>query len=214
MQKFASDSLIEFDRSHCSGNCRNLAGVDEAGRGPLAGPVVAAAVIFSKPADLPYLNDSKKLTEKRREALYERILESAWVGIGFASEAEIDEINIYQATILAMKRALDKLSRQQAPDLILVDGNMNLSLCAPSRSIVKGDQKSACIAAASIVAKVYRDAWMTEAETLYPGYGFSGHKGYGTKTHIEALRQKGPCPIHRKTFAPVREIYEARSTVV
>lgn len=214
MQNFAADSLIEFDRSHCSGGSRNLAGVDEAGRGPLAGPVVAAAVIFSKPADLPYLNDSKKLTEKRREALYERILENAWVGIGFASESEIDAVNIYQATILAMKRALEKLSRQQAPDFILVDGNMRLDLPAPYRSIVKGDQKSACIAAASIVAKVYRDAWMTEAEALYPGYGFAGHKGYGTKAHLDALKKMGPCPIHRRTFAPVRELNNVSDALV
>lgn len=212
MQQSIDQPLFAFDRTYYSESCRLIAGVDEVGRGPLAGPVVAAAVIFPEPISLPFLNDSKKLTAKKREALYEVIMAQACAAFGAATEAEIDSINIYQATRLAMKRALAKLSLK--PDFVLVDGNMKLDIDTRQEAIVKGDQKSACIAGASIIAKVHRDAWMSEADNTYPGYSFSKHKGYGTKVHLEALNRLGPSPIHRQSFAPVREAYEKNSSLV
>ncbi|MBO5129728.1 MAG: ribonuclease HII [Oscillospiraceae bacterium] len=176
-----------------------ICGVDEAGRGPLAGPVCAAAVILPAGEQLPGLNDSKKLTDKKRRELFPIIKEKAiaW-GIGFATHQEIDEINILQATYLAMERALEQLSVK--PDLALIDGNRAKDFGIPVQTVVKGDSLSANIAAASILAKVTRDDLMLEMAKEYPGYGFEVHKGYGTKAHYEALRAQGLCAIHRMTF--------------
>ena len=176
-----------------------VCGVDEAGRGPLAGPVCAAAVILPEHLQIPGLNDSKKLTDKKRRELFPVIQQQAIAhGIGLASEAEIDEINILQATFLAMRRALDQLSVR--PEIALIDGNRETDFGLPVKTVVKGDSLSANIAAASILAKVTRDNLMLEMAGKYPEYGFEIHKGYGTKAHYEALRTYGPCPIHRKTF--------------
>ncbi len=180
-------------------NLRLICGVDEAGRGPLAGPVCAAAVILPEHLEIPGLTDSKKLSDKKRRELFPIIQEQAVAyGIGLASEAEIDEINILQATFLAMRRALDQLSVK--PEIALIDGNRETDFGLPVKTVVKGDSLSANIAAASVLAKVTRDNIMVELAETYPEYGFEIHKGYGTKAHYEALRQYGPCPIHRKTF--------------
>ena len=180
-------------------NLHLVCGVDEAGRGPLAGPVCAAAVILPEHLQIPGLTDSKKLTDKKRRELFPLIQEQAVsYGIGFASEAEIDEKNILQATFLAMRRALDQLSVR--PELALIDGNRETDFGVPVKTVIKGDSLSANIAAASILAKVTRDDLMMEMAKLYPEYGFDIHKGYGTKAHYEALRCYGPCPIHRKSF--------------
>ncbi len=191
-------SLYEFDRSYRE---QLLCGVDEAGRGPLAGPVVAAAVILPLAPDgeIAGINDSKKLSEKKREALYDQIVAraTAW-SVGVASEQEIDALNILQATFLAMRRATAGLST--APRLVLVDGNQDPHLSFPSACVVKGDAKSANVAAASILAKVTRDLMMMQLAEEYPAYGFDQHKGYATKLHRERIEQYGPCPIHRKTF--------------
>ena len=176
-----------------------VCGVDEAGRGPLAGPVCAAAVILPRDLQIEGLNDSKKMTDKRRRALFDVITAQAVsYGIAFASEQEIDEINILQATFLAMRRALDQLSVR--PAIALIDGNRETDFGLPVRTIVKGDSLSANIAAASVLAKVTRDDFMLEQAQRYPQYGFDVHKGYGTRAHYEALRQYGPCPIHRRSF--------------
>ena len=176
-----------------------ICGVDEAGRGPLAGPVCAAAVILPKGLVIPGLNDSKKLSDKRRRELFPIIQQEAVsFGIAFASQEEIDEINILQATFLAMRRAIDQLNPK--PDFALIDGNRETDFGVPCKTVIKGDSLSANIAAASVLAKVTRDNWMIEAAEKYPGYGFEIHKGYGTKAHYAALRELGPCPIHRKTF--------------
>ena len=176
-----------------------VCGVDEAGRGPLAGPVCAAAVILPRDLQIEGLNDSKKLTDKRRRVLFDVITAQAVsYGIAFASEQEIDEINILQATFLAMRRALDQLSVR--PAIALIDGNRETDFGLPVRTIVKGDSLSANIAAASVLAKVTRDDFMLEQAQRYPQYGFDVHKGYGTRAHYEALRQYGPCPIHRRSF--------------
>lgn len=176
-----------------------ICGVDEAGRGPLAGPVCAAAVILPEHLQIPGLTDSKKLTVKKRRELFPIIQEQAIAyGIGLASESEIDEINILQATFLAMGRALEQLSVR--PALALIDGNRETDFGLPVKTVVKGDSLSANIAAASILAKVTRDNLMLELAQQYPEYGFDIHKGYGTKAHYEALRTYGPCPIHRRSF--------------
>ena len=176
-----------------------VCGIDEAGRGPLAGPVCAAAVILPLDCHIDGLNDSKKLTEKKREALFPLIQEKAlaW-GIGWASAEEIDAINILQATFLAMKRAVEQLSVQ--PGWALVDGNRMPPLDIPGETVVKGDAQCASIAAASILAKVSRDRLLEEWDTLYPEYGFAKHKGYGTKAHYDAILRHGVLPIHRKSF--------------
>ena len=177
-----------------------VCGVDEAGRGPLAGPVVAAAVILPKDCQIFYLNDSKKLSEKRREALFSEIQEKAVsFGVGIIGEDVIDEVNILQATYRAMREAVGKLSK--APAYVLVDGNFTIpDLGFSQESVVKGDAKSVSIAAASILAKVTRDHIMIQMDEEYPGYGFAKHKGYGTAAHIAAIKELGPCPIHRKSF--------------
>lgn len=176
-----------------------ICGIDEAGRGPLAGPVYAAAVILPQGLVIDGLNDSKKLTEKKREQLFEIIVhEAVSFGIGFATEKEIDEINILQATYLAMKRACEGLTVPAG--YALVDGNRMPGLDIPGETIVKGDGKSPSIAAASILAKVTRDRLMYDCDIKYPEYGFAKHKGYGTKVHTDALLKYGPCEIHRNTF--------------
>jgi len=176
-----------------------ICGVDEAGRGPLAGPVCAAAVILPPHADIPGLNDSKKLTDKRRRELFPIILDQAVAyGIAFADHKEIDEINILQATYAAMRRAIGQLSVK--PKLALVDGNRAADFGVDVQTVVKGDSLSASIAAASILAKVTRDDLMLQMAEAYPQYGFDIHKGYGTKAHYAALAQFGPSPIHRMTF--------------
>ena len=181
-----------------------ICGVDEAGRGPLAGPVCAAAVILPANLEIPGLNDSKKLTDKRRRELFPIIKEQAIAyGIGLASHEEIDEINILQATYLAMERAIAQLSVK--PDMALIDGNRAKDFGIPVRTVVKGDSLSASIAAASILAKVTRDDLMLEAAKAYPQYQFDVHKGYGTKAHYAALTEHGPSPIHRMTF--LRKFY-------
>ena len=176
-----------------------VCGIDEAGRGPLAGPVFAAAVILPAEVEIPGLNDSKKLTAKKREALFPLIQEKAvsW-SVAFATESEIDEINILQATYLAMRRACEGLSIPA--DYALVDGNRMPPLSVPGETIIKGDGLSASIAAASVLAKVSRDRLMLELDSLYPEYQFAKHKGYGTALHVELLRKYGPCPIHRRSF--------------
>ena len=177
-----------------------ICGVDEAGRGPLAGPVCAAAVILPTDLEIEGLNDSKKLTEKKREALYDIIIDKALAyGITLVSEKVIDEINILQATFLAMKGAVEAM--ELTPDYVLIDGNREPDLGQlPVKTIVKGDSRSANIAAASILAKVTRDRYMMEMDREYPQYGFAVHKGYGTKKHYEALTEHGHCPIHRLSF--------------
>lgn len=176
-----------------------ICGVDEAGRGPLAGPVCAAAVILPRGLEIEGLNDSKKLSEKKRDKLFDAIrAEAVSYGIAFASVEEIEEINILNAAMLAMNRAIERLSVK--PALALVDGNRNSAIKMPSRCVVKGDAKCADIAAASILAKVTRDRYMLEMAEKYPEYHFEKHKGYGTKLHYEALREYGPCEIHRPSF--------------
>ncbi|OUS13166.1 ribonuclease HII [Gammaproteobacteria bacterium 53_120_T64] len=183
---------------------RLLAGVDEVGRGPLAGDVVTAAVILDPERPIVGLADSKKLSEKRREMLYHEIKEKAlhWT-LGRASVAEIDAINILQATMLAMVRAVDALPL--VPELVLVDGNRLPMWDYSAQAIVGGDGRIAAISAASIIAKVTRDAELTELDERYPGYGFAAHKGYGTAQHLAALQALGPSPVHRQSFRPVRE---------
>lgn len=182
-----------------------ICGVDEAGRGPLAGPVCAAAVILPPHTNIPGLDDSKKLSDKRRRELFPVIQEQAIAyGIAIATEQEIDEINILQATYLAMERALAQLNVK--PDLALIDGNRAKDFGLPVKTVVKGDSLSANIAAASVLAKVTRDDMMIAQAEQFPGYGFEIHKGYGTKSHYEALRKLGASPIHRQTF--LRKFYE------
>lgn len=176
-----------------------ICGVDEAGRGPLAGPVFAAAVVLPPNLMIDGLNDSKKLSEKKREILYDEIKSLAVAcNVAFATEREIDEINILNATFLAMKRAVAGLNLQ--PDVVLVDGNRSPDLNVPTQTIVKGDSLSASIAAASILAKVERDRLMKNLSKKYPEYNFEKHKGYGTKVHIDLIKKYGPCEIHRNSF--------------
>ena len=191
--------MWEIENRHFAEGIRIICGVDEAGRGPLAGPVCAAAVILPANLDIPGLTDSKKLSDKRRRELYPVIKEQAIAyGIGFASQEEIDQMNILQATFLAMQRAMDQL--EVKPELALIDGNRQKDFGLPVETVVKGDSLSASIAAASVLAKVTRDDVMLAMAQEYPCYGFEIHKGYGTKAHYEALQKLGPCPIHRMTF--------------
>ena len=193
-----AEMKIPEDELHNKGY-KYIAGVDEVGRGPLAGPVVAAAVILPEDFDVPGVDDSKKLSEKRREELFDIITERAVAyGIGMADHSIIDEINILQATKLAMKEAISSL--QQQPDYILFDAMRIDDLEIPQESVIKGDAKVLAVAAESIVAKVTRDRMMAEYSAEYPGYAFEKNKGYGTKAHYEGLREHGMCPIHRRTF--------------
>ncbi len=181
-----------------------VAGIDEAGRGALAGPVVAAAVIFPIDVKINGIDDSKKLTPSKRESLFDLIMEkSLEVGVGIGNHVLIDEINILQATLFSMKEAILKLSNR--PDYLLIDGNCLIPVNISQQAIIKGDSSSMSIAAASIIAKVTRDRLMVEYEKVYPGYGFAGHKGYGSASHLAAIADLGPCDIHRKTFRGVRE---------
>ena len=192
-------NMWEIEDSCYADGVNVICGVDEAGRGPLAGPVCASAVILPAHLDIPGLTDSKKLTDKKRRELFPVIQEQAiaW-GIGLASCEEIDEINILQATFLAMQRALEQLNVR--PDLVLIDGNRAKDFGLPVKTVIKGDSLSMNIAAASILVKVTRDDWMIRMAQNYPQYAFDIHKGYGTKAHYAALTEFGPCPIHRKTF--------------
>jgi ribonuclease HII len=175
------------------------AGVDEAGRGPLAGDVYAAAVILPDSAVLPGLNDSKKLTAKKRDILYDMIIEQAAAfSIASATAAEIETLNILEAALLAMRRAVDGL--QIKPDILLVDGNTVKGFTLPAKAVIGGDAVHPCISAASVLAKVSRDRAMAELDAEYPQYGFAMHKGYGTAGHINAIREHGPCPVHRMSF--------------
>lgn len=192
-------SLLEIEETRRAAGYEWICGVDEAGRGPLAGPVCAAAVILPRGLDIAGLDDSKKLSDRRRRELYDVITGAAAAyAIALVDQERIDEINILQATFRAMEEAVAKLSPQ--PDLALVDGNREPVLSIPCETIVGGDGKCASIAAASILAKVTRDRLMEELDQQYPEYGFAVHKGYGTRRHYEALRQYGPCPIHRQSF--------------
>lgn len=187
----------EYERAQK--NASYICGIDEVGRGPLCGPVVAAAVILPKDCEILYVNDSKQLSASKREQLYEEIQKQAVsIGIGLSTAQTIDQINILQATYEAMREAVSKLS--VVPDVLLNDAVIIPGLPMKQVKIIKGDEKSISIAAASIIAKVTRDRMMEEYDKLYPGYGFASNKGYGSREHIEALKKLGPCPIHRKTF--------------
>lgn len=191
--------LWELENEIYASGVSLICGVDEAGRGPLAGPVCAAAVILPRNIEIVDLNDSKKLSESKREKLYDEICEKALsYGIAFASVDEIEELNILNAAMLAMNRAIEQLEPQ--PELALIDGNRSSAIKISSRCVIKGDAKCADIAAASILAKVTRDRYMLEMAEKYPEYHFERHKGYGTKLHYEALREYGPCEIHRPSF--------------
>jgi len=209
--------LLEFERQFWARGCKRVAGVDEAGRGPLAGPVVAAAVIFDrdfveKEKDNLFasLTDSKKLTENQRNVFFALLTQSrnVEIGIGFGAVTEIDKINILRSTHLAMGRALECLCL--LPDHAIVDGLPVSNLPCPSTAVVKGDSRSLSVAAASVIAKVVRDQWMLELDRWHPEYGFIAHKGYGTPTHIQALLKYGAIEHHRRSFRPVREIEEIR----
>lgn len=194
-----SIDLWKIERACFEDGFACVCGVDEAGRGPLAGPVCAAAVILPANLELSGLNDSKKLTDKKRRELYEMITEQATAyAITLVDEKTIDEFNILQATFLAMQQAVGEL--KMTPDLVLIDGNRAPELSVPTKTVIKGDSLSASIAAASILAKVTRDRLMEQMDETYPQYGFAVHKGYGTKRHYEALRTYGPCEIHRMSF--------------
>lgn len=202
-----TDELLAFERQKKAEGFFVIGGVDEVGRGPLAGPVVAAAVAFPSGVPVPAVNDSKQLTAARRDELYELLLAMPGIRYGIAEldPAEIDRINILQASRQAMRLAV----RQIMPiDFLLVDGLPVPGFDIPALALVKGDARSASIAAASIIAKVYRDRRMDELAVVYPEYGFEQHKGYGTALHLEALRRHGPCPQHRRSFAPVRDIID------
>ena len=195
--------LLLHEKSLNSSGYSSIAGVDEAGRGPLAGPVVAGAVIIKNFKFKERIDDSKKLTAKSRERAYSEIMEKSIVGIGIIGEKTIDRINIYQATKRAMQIAVSNL--RIPPDFVIVDGNMKIATKCPIKCIAGGDSKSLSIAAASIVAKVTRDRIMVEYDKQYPQYGFSRHKGYGTKEHMAAIKNRGASPIHRNSFRPIRD---------
>lgn len=199
--------MTAYEQDLLNKGIASIAGVDEVGRGPLAGPVVAAAVILPTDAELTGINDSKKLSKAKRESFYKEIMEKADVGIGIIEASEIDAMNIYEATKEAMKLAISNLS--QVPEHLLIDA-MKLPLSIPQTAIIKGDSLSASIAAASIAAKVTRDKLMEQYAAQYPHYAFEKNMGYGTKEHLEGLETYGPCPIHRNSFSPVKEMRRAQ----
>lgn len=204
--KAKADSMWELERGAWKQGYQGIAGIDEVGRGPLAGPVVAAAVILPPDFELLEVNDSKQLSPEKRDYLYLEIMARATaVGIGVISEGVIDEINIYQATKRAMEEAVSQL--QVPADYLLLDAMTLERVSLPQENIIKGDTKSVSIAAASIIAKVTRDRMMEEFSQQFPGYAFEKNAGYGTKDHLLGLEKQGPCPIHRKTFAPVKDYY-------
>ena len=210
MKKSASEKnvpLLQHDEGFLSRGFKSLAGVDEVGRGPLAGPVVASAVIVRDFLFSSRINDSKKMTSAARETAYEEILTKCTVGIAVIEAEEIDTINIFQASLKAMRDAVIKLG--VLPDALLVDGPKGLEISVRQFPIIDGDAKSFAIACASIVAKVTRDRMMDYYDGIYPQYGFSRHKGYGTSEHMEALKAQGPCKIHRQSFEPVRVLSRA-----
>ena len=193
------DNMLKYENEAYDNGYLHVCGVDEAGRGPLCGPVVAAAVILDKNAHLEGVNDSKKLSEKKREKIFDEIMQNAVaVGIGISDVEVIEEINILTATKEAMKEAISNLSIQ--PDFVLIDGNQNINIDIDRKTVISGDALSESIAAASIVAKVTRDRMLREYDKEYPEYGFAKHKGYGTKMHIEAIKKYGLTPIHRPSF--------------
>lgn len=200
----SADDTFAIERSLISQGYATVAGTDEAGRGPLAGPVVAACVILPPRCEYQQFQDSKKLSAKARGELVHRLvaLEAA-IGVGIVSAAEIDQLNILQASLLAMKKAVERLP--VLPDFLLVDGKFTVPMAVPQKALVKGDSRSASISAASIVAKVTRDAIMEEYHLKYPRYNFARHKGYPTAEHRRIIREIGPCPIHRQSFKPVRD---------
>ena len=201
----------KYEKELYSKGLNYIGGVDEVGRGPLNGPVVAACVILPKDFKLEGLTDSKKITEKKREQFYEYIIKNAlYYGIGEASPSEIDEYNILEATKIAMKRAIDKVEKQVKIDYLLIDGNMKFDFEYPYKSIVKGDMLSISISAASVLAKVYRDRLMIELDKKYPMYGYKSHKGYPTKKHIEALKKYGLIDGYRLTYEPVKEVLNVK----
>jgi ribonuclease HII len=194
----------EYEQELCRNGFVHIAGVDEVGRGPLAGPVVAASVMFHGPVPKG-LNDSKKLSAKKREELFDLITSCADFAIALVPATIIDKINIRAATLLAMKQALEGLNK--TVDLALIDGNDKPQIACPCLTVIKGDSRIASIAAASIVAKVMRDQLMARLDNVYEGYNFASHAGYGTPQHLEALKKLGPCPEHRKSFAPLKNIF-------
>lgn len=202
---------LEIEMPDLENRYQRIAGVDEAGRGPLAGEVVAAAVMLDPEKPVAGLNDSKKLSESRRERCYDMILESALAfAVSRASVREIDDLNILQASLLAMKRAVTSLG--STPEFVYVDGNFCPRWDYPSAAVIKGDARLQCVAAASILAKVTRDRDMLELEKEYPGYGFARHKGYPTREHLQALSRLGPCAVHRRSFKPVADILRLTET--
>lgn len=199
------DELLLIERALYDEGYLLITGIDEAGRGPLAGPVMAAACILPREFDLPGLDDSKKMSEKKRVFLAAKIKEQSLAfSLGSASPKEIDLINILKATRLAMKRAFDNLAITS--DIVLIDGRDTIDIAVTQKTVIGGDGLSACIAAASILAKVARDELMYEMHEIYPEYSFDQHKGYGTRLHLETIRRFGPCPIHRQSFSPIKDI--------
>lgn len=206
LELFPSEDVspLYFEQRLSRQGYRRIVGIDEAGRGPLAGPVVAAAVVLPPVFDLPGLNDSKKISSKLREKLFPQIRQQALdYGIGLASAQEVDCLNVLQATLLAMQRAIDRLT--QSADYLLVDGITPVPLPLPQKTLKQGDSRSLSIAAASVLAKVVRDRLMTTYDARFPEYGFAGHKGYGSAAHRAAIARLGPCSLHRTTFRGVRE---------
>jgi ribonuclease HII len=206
--------MWSFEQSAKAQGYTRIAGIDEAGRGPLAGPVVSAAVILPHDFSCKGINDSKKLTANQRNKIFPIIRDNALgIGIGIASPEEIDRINILNASLLSMKRAVEKLvsdKKKSFPDFLLIDGKFTIDMEIKQKAIVKGDSKSISIAAASIIAKVTRDAIMEDLHRTYPAYGFIRHKGYPTRAHKQAICDHGPCPVHRFTFKGVKEFTNAR----
>lgn len=210
LSQLDSDPLV-FERTAAADGALRIAGIDEAGRGPLAGPVVAAAVVLPKECLIGGVNDSKKLTDRQRERLFGIIMErAAAYGIGIVDERTIDEINVLQAALLAMERAVAAIA--PPPDYLLIDGNCSIKRIAiPQKTIIKGDSLSHSIAAASILAKVTRDRIMVELHDRFPQYNFRKHKGYGTADHLATIREHGPCEVHRRSFKPVAALLQEKA---